>query len=108
MMAHRDGESVRRLFDLSFGKRPEEELYAMEEGYACLKNLADDPEYAEIGNKLRDRLETELLRQGDPRMKGLGSIFDTYPYYGQMTADRGWTPQPGFREQGKYNPEALR
>lgn len=66
-------------FEMSFGKRPAEELYDMEKDPDCVHNLADDPAYRETCDKLWTQLETELKAQGDPRVLGEGDIFDYYP-----------------------------
>ena len=45
-------------------------------------NVAEDPAYAEVKQKLADRLIDELRASADPRVLGNGDKFDTYPYYG--------------------------
>ena len=72
-----DGKSA--YWDMNFGKRPAEELYAIGDDPACMKNLADDPAYADRKTALREQMETELSQQEDPRMQGNGDIFDNYP-----------------------------
>jgi uncharacterized sulfatase len=104
MLEHREEEHVRDLFELAFGKRPAEELYALRDGYGCLRNLAADPAQAEVVTRLRERMENRLRRQGDPRLKGLGAVYDAYPYFGGMTEREGWTTLPGRCERGKYTP----
>jgi len=68
------------FWQMSFGKRPDEELYNRKEDPACMENLADKPELAELKEKLKTQMLAELKRQGDPRMFGKGHIFDEYPY----------------------------
>jgi uncharacterized sulfatase len=80
MIAHREEEGVRELFELAFGRRPAEELYAVEDGYACLKNRAQEPGLQETVRKLRERLETELRAQGDPRLHGRAEEIESWPY----------------------------
>jgi uncharacterized sulfatase len=104
MQEHRHETPVRRLYDLAFGKRPAEELYALRDGYGCLQNLAADPACSEVVARLRERLETTLRQQGDPRLKGLGAVYDAYPYFGGMTEREGWTTLPGRCERGTYTP----
>jgi hypothetical protein len=67
-----------------------------------MTNLAGLPEYKAICQQLQGQLETELRRQGDPRMSA-DEIFDSYPRYSPMRAD--WN---GFKEQGQYNPALLK
>ncbi len=89
------------LFRLAFMKRPEEELYDIKKDAGCMKNLAGQPEYNQVRDKLRGMLEKNLTEQGDPRMLGYGDIFDSYPRYASMRN------LPGFREQGKVNTKYL-
>ena len=69
-----------KYWDLSFGKRPAEELYDLKNDPDCIHNLANDPKFQEEKNKLRDQLIAELRSQLDPRVMGNGSVFDEYPY----------------------------
>jgi len=78
------GDDTYRFFEMSFGKRPEEELYNIQNDPDCMVNLAEVSEYAEIKGQLRKRMEEELTLQGDPRILGNGDIFDGYPYVGRQ------------------------
>ena len=69
-------------YEMSFGKRPMEELYLVQQDPANIKNLAADPKYAEIKRKLRERMEELLRAEGDPRMLGHSDFFDTIEYQG--------------------------
>ncbi|SDR70594.1 Arylsulfatase A [Polaribacter sp. KT25b] len=71
------------FYEMSFGKRPEEELYNILTDPHCLKNLALLPEYKDTCKKLRTQMEAELISQGDPRTLGNGDVFDNYPYTGK-------------------------
>jgi N-sulfoglucosamine sulfohydrolase len=75
----REGLS-QEFWDLSFGKRAEEELYNISTDPDCIKNLADDSDLNSLKNKLREQLEKELREQNDPRILGNGDIFDKYTY----------------------------
>ena len=59
-----------REYDLCFGKRPSEELYAVNSDPGQIHNLASDPGHREIKQQLRDRLEAYLKQTGDPRIEG--------------------------------------
>jgi N-sulfoglucosamine sulfohydrolase len=72
-----------RFFEMSFGKRPEEELYQVEKDPNCMNNLASNPEYAAVKARLRAEMEAELTEQGDPRTLGNGDVFDHYEYMGK-------------------------
>lgn len=68
-----------RFYELSFGKRPEEELYDMRDDPDCVVNLAEDRKHFAIKTELWRQLQSELTAQGDPRILGQGDIFDFYP-----------------------------
>ncbi len=82
LLDHRDDPAVKRFYDLSFSKRPAEELYDMDADPDQLKNLAADPKLQEIKAALWARLEEQLRSTADPRITGDGDQFDRYPYYG--------------------------
>ncbi|MHB1180053.1 MAG: sulfatase-like hydrolase/transferase, partial [Daejeonella sp.] len=77
--ANRRGK-YHNLWQLSFGKKPMEELYQTDKDPYSMKNLANDPALAKIKASLKGQMEQELKSQKDPRMFGKGSIFDKYPY----------------------------
>lgn len=69
-------------YELSFGLRPEAMLYHLPTDPECLENLANDPTKAEVLRTLNDQMENALLAEGDPRMLGLGDVFDSVPFLG--------------------------
>jgi arylsulfatase A-like enzyme len=70
------------LYELAFGKRTAEELYDCQKDPEQLINLADDPEYAVVKEKLSKQLMEDLLATEDPRATGGGDDFDTVTYLG--------------------------
>jgi N-sulfoglucosamine sulfohydrolase len=82
----------RKLYDLAFGKRPAEELYDCQKDPEQLVNLAQDPEYAEIREKLSAQLMEQLLATGDPRATGAGDEFDEVPYLGMGPRHPSYKP----------------
>ncbi len=92
--------AVQRYRDWAVGKRPEHELFAIKDDPYCLNNLADITEYEPVLDDLRDRLQSALREQGDPRMHGYGDIFESYPRVSRMRPHLG-----GFAERGEYNPK---
>lgn len=68
------------LFDKSFSKLPAEELYAIDKDPAQMKNLADDPRYAQAREKLKKWMEDYQKTTADPRVHGQ-SPWDDYPFY---------------------------
>jgi arylsulfatase A-like enzyme len=75
-------ELHKRFYELSFGKRPEFELFDLRKDPDQVNNVAGNPEYAEVLKKLSAELNAELKETGDPRVIGGGEKFDTYLYSG--------------------------
>lgn len=72
-----------RAFQLCFGKRPAEELYYLGRDRGQIKNLAGNPAYAEVLERMRKTMEKRLAELNDPRAKDPGyEGFDGYPYFG--------------------------
>jgi len=71
-------ERTDRFWQLNFGMRPGDELYDLRADRDCVRNLALDPAHADRMAALRQRMETMLTAQGDPRMEGRGHVFDDY------------------------------
>jgi N-sulfoglucosamine sulfohydrolase len=67
-----------RYWQLNFGMRPADEFYDLRADRDCVRNLAADPAHAARMAALRQRMETMLKAQGDPRIEGRGEIFDHY------------------------------
>jgi N-sulfoglucosamine sulfohydrolase len=80
MMTHSEDENVKELFAKSFGKLTAEELYAIDKDPAQMNNLADDPAYAKVKERLAKRMEAYQKTTADPRIKG-ESPWDDYPFY---------------------------
>ncbi|MDR1959288.1 MAG: sulfatase [Planctomycetaceae bacterium] len=74
----RNDKNLHQYWQRSFGFRPQEELYDLSVDPDCMVNLAS--EQSVKSEKLREELFAELKRQEDPRMSGLGHIFDEYPH----------------------------
>lgn len=79
-----EGQSVSGqpdYFQLTFGKRPAEELYAVEEDPFQLQNLAADPAYADTLRAMRTTLDEWMAATGDIRATEPQSIYwDTVLY----------------------------
>lgn len=84
-MHRQQGKST--YWDLSFGKRPAEELYNLSTDRDCMINLALNKKFDTVRTSLRKELEQALDRQGDPRMSGKGYLFDQYPYADESGRD---------------------
>ncbi|MDR2705859.1 MAG: sulfatase [Planctomycetaceae bacterium] len=68
----------KKYWELSFAKRPQEELYDLRNDPDCLHNLSTDLKYQERIKNLKEELFTQLKNQEDPRIFGNGKIFDNY------------------------------
>ncbi len=100
----RNGQNA-HYWKLCFGKRPEYELYNVTTDPDCLINLANEPRYADVRQRLERQMVAELTAQGDPRMFGQGDIFDRYPYSSAATANFYERFQKGERlKAGWVNP----
>lgn len=100
MIENWNTERYREKSERAFGKRPAEELFAIQTDPACLKNLADDPAHATVKRVLRAELERLLEEQKDPRALGQGDVFESYPRFLGMRDTLG-----GFKERATYNPK---
>ena len=69
-------------WELSFGKRPSEELYDCINDPGQLNNLANDPSYKKIKESLSLKMTEQLKLSKDPRFTGKGYELEGHPYYG--------------------------
>ena len=97
MVDNREKDDEHRLkYDLAFAKRPEFELFDLSNDSSQMKNVAANPEYAEVLKKLATQLTDELTATDDPRALGKGDeTFDPVPYLG------GAPMKPGFKTKKK-------
>jgi arylsulfatase A-like enzyme len=79
---------MKRFYELSFAKRPAEELYDLRKDPAQLVNVAGRPEYAAAQQELRGRVERWMRDTADPRVDPRYDAWDTYPYFGGNFRDR--------------------
>ncbi|MBL9151366.1 MAG: sulfatase [Verrucomicrobiales bacterium] len=82
ILSRRDDPAIRPFFELSFGKRPAEELYDLRNDPHQLTNLAADPAHSDIRRDLRARVEAWMRDTGDPRIDPAFDGWDHHPYYG--------------------------
>jgi arylsulfatase A-like enzyme len=80
MLSHKDDPAIKSLFELSFGKRPAEELYDLRNDPFQLNNISDNPGSQDIKTALAARLDNYLLETNDPRVTGTPLIWDNAPY----------------------------
>nr|MCH9724941.1 sulfatase-like hydrolase/transferase [Planctomycetota bacterium] len=72
----------RRLYELSFGKLPAEELYDLRNDPDQLKNVAQQPMYQTTKQNLAEKLKKKLTATHDPRESGQGAELEKNPYLG--------------------------
>lgn len=93
ILENKDNPDVRPFFDLSFAKRPSEELYDLSKDPEQLNNVADLPAYAEIKKQLSMKMTDYLVATNDPRETALNFDWDGAKYY--MEGDK--YPKPGTK-----------
>lgn len=72
-----DNPDFKYLWDLAFGKVPEEQLFSKNDDPDMVNNLADNTDYAEIKSQLKEKLVKYLIKTNDPRQNG-ESPWDKY------------------------------
>jgi len=87
MIYNRAEPDVAPLFELGFGKRPQEELYDLAKDPHYMINVATDPNYESIRKDHHDRLMKILVEQQDPRIVESPSRFEQPPYAGPVPED---------------------
>ena len=80
MIHHRGEDAIQHQYEIGFGKRPEEELYDLNEDPDHMNNLANDPDYADVKDRLADRLMTVLREENDPRVVEEPCRFEHSPF----------------------------
>ena len=91
MLDNKDNPEANELFELSFGKRPLEELYDISKDPYQMNNLSADPAYEDIKNELKKEMFEYLTETNDPRMNN-ESPWDNYPFYLRDYAKRALLP----------------
>jgi N-sulfoglucosamine sulfohydrolase len=82
ILDHRDDPAYAKFFELSFAKRPAEELYDVRSDPNDLHNLASDPAHRAALQQMRDQLDRWMKETADPMSAGGDDPFDHYAYYG--------------------------
>jgi arylsulfatase A-like enzyme len=83
ILDHREQPELKNFFQLSFAKRPAEELYDLAHDPHELVNVADKPEFAKTKKKLRAELDKWMRETGDPRAFHDGEGWDKTAYFGK-------------------------
>jgi arylsulfatase A-like enzyme len=98
-----------KFWQMNFGMRPAQEFYDLSVDPHAVHNLADESIHQKTIAALRERMESELKAQHDPRMAGKGQIFDEYPatngagfYEKYMRGEKvnaGWVSPTDFEKE---------
>lgn len=88
MVQHRNDPQWQPYYERAFGKRPREELFVNSDDPHQLKNVADDPKYAEVKAALHKQLMEVLETTNDPRLIDGGKFFETPPMAGPVDGVR--------------------
>lgn len=94
ILANVSQPEMKKFFDLSFDKRPEEELFDLRTDPHQLTNVAHGAEYAAIRQDLRTRVEQWMRNTADPRVDANHDAWDRYPYFGGAVVDQNGQPLP--------------
>lgn len=84
IVAHREDPKWKPYFVHAYGKRPRVELFDLQKDPHQMKNVADDPAYADVVARLQKQLMDELAVSGDPRLIEDGKFFETPPMAGPV------------------------
>lgn len=83
LVTHRKQPDGKKYYDLAFGKRPRAELYAVDQDPDQIHNVAADPAYTEVRQRLHERLMSHLRETKDPRVLDQGAMFENPPFAGE-------------------------
>ncbi len=98
MLVRKDEKLVLPFFELAFGKRASEELYAVKNDPYQLNNLAFKPGYQEIKKSLAAKMNEYLIMTRDPRTLGKPEVFDHAPYFWSHGLETAGMPLHSWNE----------
>jgi hypothetical protein len=82
LLNKRDDAAIARYFQLAAAKRPGDELFDLKKDPQQLVNVASEPAYAAIRDRLKKELDGWQRKTADPRATEDSDPWDRYPYYG--------------------------
>ena len=82
LLNKRDDPAITRYFHLATAKRPADELFDLKKDPQQLTNVASEPAYAAIRDRLKKELDAWQRKTGDPRATEDANSWDRYPYIG--------------------------
>lgn len=87
MIFNRAEPEVAPLYELAFGKRPQEELYDLNKDPDYMNNVVGKPGYEDVTNRLRNQLFEVLRSNDDPRLVEDPPRFELPPFAGPIPED---------------------
>lgn len=87
IVTHRDDPKWKFFYDHAYGKRPKLELFDLSKDPHQMHNVALDPEYIRVLNRLHEQLMSELAATKDPRLVDNGAFFENPPMAGPIPDD---------------------
>lgn len=78
LIDNKNDASIKYYFDLSFGKRPAEELYDIKKDPFQLNNLAGNSIFSSVQKKMSTKLLNWMEKENDPRRNGGGDEIDRF------------------------------
>lgn len=95
LLAKREDPYFTPFFHLAVDKRPEWQFFNVEQDPACLNDLAEDPEFADLFAEYKQQLNKTLVETGDPRVLGYGQVWEDYP---RIQGSMRYFPKPDAEE----------
>lgn len=89
LVANRKDPQWKPYFDRAYGKRPRLELFDLKKDSHQMNNVAANPEYKQVVEKLRKKLMDELRETGDPRVTDDGRFFEEVGKFGTKKKRKG-------------------
>jgi arylsulfatase A-like enzyme len=89
LLKRRSDSGIARYFELATAKRPADELFDLRKDPAQLVNVAGDPAYAPVLQRLQKELASWQRETADPRATSDDDRWDRYPYYGAPAKQEG-------------------
>jgi N-sulfoglucosamine sulfohydrolase len=87
IVTHRNEPKWKFFYDHAYGKRPKLELFDLKKDPHQMHNVAADPDYASVLNRLNKQLMSELAATHDPRLVDNGAFFENPPMAGPIPDD---------------------
>jgi arylsulfatase A-like enzyme len=88
ILQHATEPKMKRFYNLSFGQRPDVELFDLQNDPAQLTNVAGKPEYASTRAELTWQIHEWMKQTHDPRVDPGYDGWDKFPYFGSKPKEK--------------------